>query len=80
MSIEIADGEGAPFNYSKNLPAEQDIANGRVILRTGSNSQLFQLMAGVLKELCHETQTIRFGGSKKKLLKRLFAYVSLESD
>ena len=77
MNVEYSDGDGASFHYDKNLPTDEEISNGHVVLRTGTNSQLSKLSTPVLRQLCRDTQTIHFGGGKKKLIRRLFQYVSI---
>ena len=65
MNVEYSDGDGASFHYDKNLPTDEEISNGHVVLRTGTNSQLSKLSAPVLRQLCRDTQMIRFGGGKR---------------
>lgn len=76
MDVEFADGEGASFAYGNHVATPEEMKAAHQVLRHGTMSELGVLRAHVLKELCRDTQSLRFSGSKKKLLKSLRQYVS----
>jgi hypothetical protein len=77
MDIKFEDGDGRSFDKSKHQPSEEQMQEAHQILRAGSCAALGKLKAPVLRQLCRDTQSMRFAYKKKRLLQSLIEYVSV---
>ena len=76
MDVKFHDGDGKSFDNSKNTPSDEKMQEAHKILRAGSRTALGKLKAPVLRQLCRDTQSMRFAYKKKRLLASLIEYVS----
>jgi hypothetical protein len=76
MDVKFDDGDGKSFDSSKTPPSEQEMREAHKIFRAGSSTSLGKLKKEVLRQLCRDTQSMRFAYKKKRLLHNLVEYVS----
>jgi hypothetical protein len=76
MDVNFQDGDGKSFDKAKNPPTDEEMQEAHKILRAGSRTALGKLKTEVLRQLCRETQSMRFSYKKKRLLGNLLEYVS----
>ena len=76
MDVTFDDGDGKSFDKAKNAPSEQVMQEAHKTLRAGSRTALGKLKAPVLRQLCRDTQSMRFVYKRKRLLASLLEYVS----
>jgi hypothetical protein len=72
MSVKFDDGEGILCDH----PTEIEMRHGHFVIRHGSESDLKELKAPLLRELCRELE-LDYRGRRKVLTKNLIEYVSL---
>ena len=77
MDVRFHDGDGKSFDKSKNPPTDDEMQEAHKILRVGTPAALRKLRKDVLRQLCRETQSMRFAYKKKRLVENLLEYVSL---
>jgi hypothetical protein len=75
MDVKYQDGDGKSFDSLKNSPSDEEMREAHRILRAGSRASLGKLKSIVLRQLCKDTQSMRFVYKKKQLLKNLIDYV-----
>ena len=76
MDVKFHDGDGKSFDSSKNPPTDDEMQEAHKILRAGTAAALRKLRKDVLRQLCCETQSMRFAYKKKRLVENLLEYVS----
>ncbi|KII91440.1 hypothetical protein PLICRDRAFT_105296 [Plicaturopsis crispa FD-325 SS-3] len=72
MDVKIDDGDGILFDDSVS---EKAMEKAWTILKRGKFSRVEALLKPVLRQLCRETQAMRYGDTKPKLLRNLREYV-----
>ena len=75
MDVKFHDGPGKSFDSAKNPPTDEEMQEAHKTLRAGSPTALRKLRKDVLRQLCCETQSMRFAYKKKRLVENLLEYV-----
>jgi hypothetical protein len=75
MDVNIKDGDGITYDIDPTAVDDEDMSTAYDVLRTGSQSKVTKLSTTVLRQLCRELN-LRYGGRRKKLIRRLHDYVS----
>lgn len=74
MNIQFADGDGLSIALGNKTPTESEMMQAHDLFKTGSSKKLRRLKVEVLRQLCRETQTLHFRGTKERMAKDLEAY------
>jgi hypothetical protein len=77
MDIRFDDGDGITFDLSPNAPTEAEMQEANHILACGSEVELKQLRASIIRQMCKDL-TIDWRGRKGLLIERLLQYVCFQ--
>jgi hypothetical protein len=75
MDVRFHDGPGKSFDKAKNPPTDDEMREAHKTLQAGTATALRKLRKDVLRQLCCETQSMRFAYKKKRLVENLLEYV-----